>query len=193
MLPKIIFKHSYIYSKNIAYWQKKDISEKGLEKLKQHKDKLERVFKKEGKKILPAIERASGLKWHQNEIACYIVKNSFSFSDPLTIGFEKGPKKIEYYVDVLTHELIHQILTEKENWLKIEKNWNKLMRKYKKYSWRTKVHVIVHAIHAEVLKSIFNEKRLQSEIKNTKSPDYIKAWEVVLMDGSKNIIKELLK
>lgn len=189
MLPKIIFRNSWIYDqillpirgKEFKFPKKKDFSRiiKGLEE----------AWKKSGNKILAEISHVTRLKWHEKEIVIYITAGIHPFSDPLTLNVRGDT---QHRIDVLTHELIHRIVSDKQNWTKLQRNWQTLMKTYKNETEITKRHVPIHAIHEHIFRKIFNSSRLNKEVKSTKHKDYQRAWEIVKQVGYKQIINKLM-
>ena len=144
-------------------------------------------------KILKELSVISGLKWKKESIICYVVGKCIPFSDPLTIKIYKEYSP-NYFIDVLTHELIHRLFTQSENMRKSKKAWSYFHRKYKNEKFNTIIHIPVHAIHAHIILKYFGEKRLKREIESLSHlPDYKKAWDVVRGEGCQNIIKEFNK
>ena len=141
--------------------------------------------------ILKEMSHVTGLKWKEKKIVCYVVGRALPFSDPLTIGTYR---KKEGFIDVLTHELIHQLFIQPGNEDKSSKTWKYFYTKYKAETHKVKVHVPLHAIHEHLFRTIMGEKRLQEELDWTKNiPDYGRSWEIVQKEGYQNIIKEFKK
>jgi hypothetical protein len=67
---------------------------------------VEKLWNKVGKKVLREISKVTSLKWKSKVIHCYVVGKCVPFSDPLTLPIYKEK---DYFIDVLIHELIHQI------------------------------------------------------------------------------------
>ncbi len=110
------------------------------------------------------------------------------FSDPLTLPVYKNK---EYFIDVLTHELIHQLFMQKGNYEKSKKAWKHIHSKYKKESFVTRIHIPLYAIHSYIYEKLFNEKRIDRDMHRSKFfPDYKKAWGVVTKEGYEKIIEE---
>ena len=145
---------------------------------------LQKEWDEWGSKILAEIASISRLQWHEKEIIVYLTGGVRPYSDPLTLNLRST-------IDTLTHELIHRILTEPENWRLFKNSWEELMQKYSQEPEKTRTHVIVHAIHTPILKNLFGEERYQKERNSMTSPDYVRAWEIVDRDGYEDIIKEL--
>ena len=151
-----------------------------------HVQKLEKAWAKYGGKILTEIRRVTKLSWREKEIVCYVTAGVIPYSDPLTLNLRSD-------IDTTTHELIHRIVSEPENWKRIKGNWMMLMKKYKSEPQRTKTHIVIHAIHAAILKKLFGEKRLKREKKAVRDQKYIRSWKIVDVEGYENIIKVLTK
>ena len=81
------------------------------------------MWRKDEEKLLKELADISGLRWQEKSMACYVVGRCIPFSDPLTIKVYKE-LPLNYFVDVLTHELIHQLFTQNDNLQKSKKAWN---------------------------------------------------------------------
>ena len=183
-MPKLIFRRSWLYDQALA--RKRGYKMPSDRALDKHMYKMEKEWTKHGRKVLEKITMTTKLSWQEKEIVCYITAGVIPYSDPLTLNLRSD-------IDTLTHELIHRILSEPDNWLRIKSNWVKLMKKYRGEAQETKTHIAIHAIHVAVLKKLFGEKRLKKEKRAISDPRYVRAWEIVDADGYKNIIKELTK
>lgn len=181
-LPKIIFRRSWLYDNALARNQEFVITDERI--MDAHLKKLERAWMKVERVVLKEISRLTKLPWHEKEIVVYFTSGVRAFSDPLTLNPSAN-------IEALTHELIHRIISEPENWKKIEKNWKKLLSHYKSESKTTKSHIFVHAIHGALIKKLFGEVRLRKEKESISLPDYIRAWEIVDEAGYPYIIGAL--
>ena len=199
MLPEIEFRYSFIYQEEIHLPKTKDYNRTKWEK---EANKFIQKLKKEWQKhtkILGYMSSLTGLKWKENKIKCYVVMLSESgpISDPLTIPIKSKhknkifPLDINGFIDILTHELIHQLFLQNEK--QINKYFDNIInKKYKKQPWNTRIHIPIHAIHKKIFDKFFGKKRLQKEIKNCSNyPEYKKAWDIVIKEGEDNIIKEM--
>lgn len=194
MIPQLEMRYSYIYDNGYRnspsikkYLKKINKSYPSREQIMIFIKKLNKEWKKHNIKILKSIEKTTDLKWREKKIICYVIGAGRAISDPLTIGVYK---KTDKTIDVLTHELIHQIQIQTEN-KKWNKWWNYLRKKYKKESITTKAHIFLSAVHKEIYLDLFSNKRLQRDIKEcNKFPDYKRAWDIVEKEGNKNIIKK---
>lgn len=183
-MPKLIFRRSWLYDQALA--RKRGYKMPSHEALDAHVRKLEKEWAKYGKKILTEITRITKLSWHEKEVVCYVTAGVIPYSDPLTLNLRSN-------IDTVTHELIHRIVSEPENWERVKGNWMTLMRKYKSEPQQTRMHIVIHAIHATILKKLFGEKRLKKEKKTVRDPKYTRSWAIVDAEGYENIVKELTK
>jgi len=189
-LPKIEFCDSWIYDDQWRYFYQKLGKEYPAHgKLPARLRRLEKAWQKDGDRILREMEKATGLRWQEKKIQCFVVGRMVPFSFPLTIMVEEGP--IERTVDILTHELIHQLFVQNDKGGEAYGAWAHIHRKYKKEPFNTRIHIPVHAVHHRVLGKLFGEKRLEREMASLKGfPEYERAWEIVLEEGAEEILAE---
>ena len=106
VIPKTEIRYSYIYNKQFD----SNFSYKDKNKLQRKCRKFGILYKKYIKQILKEIEKSQG-KWKRKYIPIYIVeKSKTSFSDPLTLKYQKNPKLM---LVIMTHELLHNNLSKK--------------------------------------------------------------------------------
>ena len=182
---KVLFRRSSLYDQALKREKKFSKAPKD-EILYAHMRKIEKEWTKHSGKILKELSKITKLKWREKEIVAYVTWGVIPYSNPLTLNLRSD-------IDTLTHELIHRILSEWGNWQLIKKSWIGLMKKYKTESQTTRVHIVVHAIHALLLKKLFGEKRLKKEKKTVRDPQYIRSWEIAERNGYENIVKELTR
>jgi len=196
MLPKVIFKYSWIYDNHFKHchslWLKNDQKRTKYNKYPSNRQvlsysrKVEKLWNKQEIKILKEISNVSGLKWKVKNIDCYIVGYGIAFSDPLTISTYYKSNK---FIDILTHELIHQIFIQNFNITK--KSWKYFHKKYKNKSITTRIHIVLHAIHSKIYYRLFSFNNLNRDIRASNSQrDYKISWEIVNKEGYENIINE---
>lgn len=85
------------------------------------------------------------------------------FSYPLTI-MVYADQPIDYTVDVLTHELIHQLFVQNDKGGAAYESWAHIFRKYKQEPFNTQIHISVYAVHHEIFSRLLTEKRLKREM-----------------------------
>ena len=146
-------------------------------------------------KILPALEKILGAAFRQPIIDVHTVPGIRDMSDPLIMNFMTEPDE---FVDRLTHELIHKLLTDntayslndtnKPTWLGNE--WQKL---FGDHDFDTLIHIPVHAIHKHVYLDILKEpERLKRDLEGTAdNKPYAEAWKYVSEHDYKKIISDL--
>jgi len=194
LIPKIIFKYSWIYDQNwkIVWLDSKKKVFKTYpspEMVFKYIKKIEKLWRKEEKKVLTEISKITGLKWQEKFIDCYVVGRRIPFSQPLTMQVYE---KYDYFIDVLTHELIHNIFIQNEK--NLGNCWKYFFEKYKKEPNNTQVHIYLHAFHKHIFLKLYNERRLKREIESiSRFPAYKRSWEIVQRDGYQNIINEFVK
>lgn len=198
MIPTVRFKFSWIYDQNyrkspgIQRWLKEqELNYPSIDKIKAYIEKAERSWRPIEKKILSEQSKILGLPWHEKETVCYLVGVGIPFSDPLTISIIKRSENA--FVDVLTHEMVHQLFMQGNNYENSKKAWDYIYTKYKSESQVTKIHIPLHALHKHILLNFFDKKRFSNEMKSVKSPDYIRSWEIVERDGYEQILQEFTK
>lgn len=144
-------------------------------------------------KILAAMTDLLELQFRQNIIDVYIAPWIIAFSDPLVIGVMQKP---DVFVDTLTHELIHRLLTDNTtvpHELFLLPEWEKLFSN--SHTFNTLVHIPVHAVHKAICFEVLHEpKRIERDIKSckdNKASDYVAAWDYVEKHDFKGIINKL--
>lgn len=202
MIPKINFKWSFIYQEEIhlpkSAEYKREVSEKYV------KDFIRKVssrWEKIGNNILKYMEEITNLKWKKSGIDCYVIEVSQfgPISDPLTIPInlfynsQISSLSVDRFIDMMVHELIHNLFVQNEDKI-MDDYFDYLIKKYKGVGWNAAIHVPVHAIHKEIFMKFFDEKRLEEEINACSYyPEYEKAWDIVIKEGSGEIIETMKK
>ena len=138
-------------------------------------------------KILKGLIEITGLDFKNQIIDVHIVSgNPRQISNPLIIKSGFLPDE---FVDVLTHELLHRLLT-------INKIKKEIMvsEKYTEETVATQNHIIVHAllkyIYLDILK---DDSRLRKNIEDSKkhsTNEYARAWDIVEKEGYMKLINE---
>lgn len=192
LLPKIIFKYSWIYDFQWKLvYEKLNLKDKYGEypssvELKDYVEQIKGSWEKVGDKILVSLAEYSGLRWQKDEIIVYVVgKGTIPFSDPLTVPAYIDNQ--EYFIDVVTHELIHNLLTQNDEITR--PYWAFIGEKYPDASRTTQSHLIVHALHTKIYKEFRGEDRLKIDQERLKNEDYVNSWKLVEKEGYENIIQ----
>lgn len=188
MIPKITFRYSWIYdghAREYARSQKvKHIV--SIATVQRFRERLERAWRPHERDVLHAIARVTGLPWGEREIMIYVRCRGRDFSDPLSIRYHRS---LIGGVDVLTHELIHRNVAYTSHQQAMRRARNVLARRHRGESESTRIHILIHAVHAVVFRRCFSEARLRNEIRHMQSfEDYRRAWEIVQEEGAEEIL-----
>lgn len=187
---KVEFIYSKIYCEILL--RKENLDLEILDKIDFQKKirEIKKEWKKYEKEILNEISNLTNLKWRDSKIKCYIVTRTVPFSEPLTIP---AYKEVDRFIDVLIHELIHQIFMQGKNYTLSKGAWKHVFDKYKNESRRTKIHIPLHAIHSHMYLKFFNKERMQRDLDAIRAFDkesYKRSWKIIQKEGYDNIIRE---
>lgn len=136
------------------------------------------------------------LEFKHNIIDVYIAPWFNAFSDPLVIGVTSEP---DHFVDMLTHELLHRLLTD-NNKFTIHGTENELGDKWSKlfgadHSFDCLIHIPVHAVHKALYLDILKEpKRYERDLEITEQYNqeaYVNSWRYVEDNDYKKIVSKL--
>lgn len=154
---------------------------------------------KHEKKVLGTLESQLGVTFRKNIIDVYIAPWFYAFSDPLVMGITFSP---EEFVDQLTHELIHILLTDNTKKsidslnTQVGDEWSKVFGK--NHSFTTLIHIPVHALHREVYKALYKDEAEARELSERRklsennASDYLKAWQYV-DEHTEDVIIDMVK
>jgi hypothetical protein len=100
------------------------------------------------------------------------------------------------FIDVLTHELLHRLLTDNTTIsydTNLRRTWSELFGRDHKPA--TLVHIPVHAVHKAIYLDVLKEpSRFERDFAGNKKHEavpYIEAWAYVEENGYKEIIEQL--
>jgi hypothetical protein len=208
-IPCICFKYSEIYDQQVSRLvrsygiKRRDrverwfaaLGSKGYPssiKILNYLNIVKPLWQEHGNWILRELATATSLRWKDKEIPCYVVGRCIPFSEPLTIPvFEKCP---DYFMDILTHELIHQLFNQGNNGNRTGKAREYFDEKFKTESAITRIHIPIHALHAHVFLKLFDEARLRRELDLMRFfPNYKRSWSIVQRSGHEQIMHEFVK
>ncbi|MBP7770416.1 MAG: hypothetical protein KA066_00715 [Candidatus Pacebacteria bacterium] len=152
-------------------------------------DALKASWSEWGPKVLDELHAITRLEWLDKDIRCYIVSGTkSSFSHPLTLKLYKDP---EHMFDTFVHELIHRLLNNPLHPEEHKAARKKFMEPHQGESMVVKNHIILHALHAQVVLNLYGQERLDRVIAIVKSADYLRAWDIVHERGREQILKEV--
>ena len=171
----------------------KEISEKnkgkypGFKNIQNKINSFQKAWRPVEKKVLRGLIKILDLNFRQNTIDVFIVGKCRSFSNPMVISSHYAK---DDFVDVLTHEILHRLLTDNMNdRLNVSEIWD-MMFPGERMTVRN--HVLVHAVHKHIYLDILKSpKRLKNDIKtSSKFPDYKRSWDIVEERGYLVIIAD---
>ncbi len=155
-------------------------------------------WKKYEKQIIDYICATLGIQFYRDVVDVHIAQFFIPKSEPLIISCMDDP---DTFVDTLTHELIHVLLTDNDvlqlpgddrNY-QLADEWASLFGE--QHSFTTLVHIPAHALHSKVFADVFkDDARLKRDIKILErfdSTDYLKSWDYVQQVGADDVITKL--
>lgn len=199
-IPQVRIKFSELLYDNVSVhlnelWAKGRDSIASKEQCEEWAENYRQEWAKYESKILPAICQELSLEFHKPVIDVSLAPWIRAMSDPLIMSFNKYPNQ---FVDALTHELVHVLLTDNNKFTffddgaePLDERWKKLFGE--EHSFTTLVHIPVHAVLKYVYLDVLDEpNRLERDIDdNKKTPGYKEAWQYVEDNDYKQIINKL--
>ncbi len=166
-----------------------DDAEKYTEKYKNAWSKYEDI-------IIQGLINKLGLNFYKPVIDVSLADYMLPMSQPIIINFRNEP---DVFIDVLTHELIHVLLTDNQ-YFQIATSEFDLISKWKKlfgdYDFNTLVHIPVQAIMKYVYLDILKDPiRLDRDIENSNNLEgndaYKDSWSYVMNNDYNEIIEKI--
>ena len=166
-VPEIRFHNAWLltdafvtYTKQIEKFKDRPVP--SWEGIQERIDKNSEIWRKGEKEIVTAMQKIVGLNFYQNIIDVYIVygwKSAFSSPMVLSMRYEG-----EEFIDVLTHELLHRLITDNIQKKKY-KEW--LSETYPEVTDKSTLnHIAIHAIHKEIYLNVLKRPdRLEFDLK----------------------------
>jgi hypothetical protein len=161
-------------------------------------EKYRQEWTKYNDTILADMCQPLDLKFRQSDIEVTLAPWFKPISQPLIIGYNYGADE---FVDILTHELIHVLLTDNNKYSFWGKTFDDvLVTKWKKlfgedHDSNTLLHIPVHAVHKYIYLDVLHEEsRLERDQKwyeNDSSSPYFQSWRYVDGHDYKEIISQL--
>jgi len=144
------------------------------------------------KKILQGLRNITGLEFTQNTIDVYVAPYFHAFSSPMVLG--PHLKSEDELLNVLTHEIIHRLLTDNTTYdlyHEFPPDWQSLYGP--DHAINTLVHIPVHAIMEKLYKEVIERPDLIRYDKKyvQEWEDYVAAWNYVEKHGYQKIIDQL--
>ncbi|MEX2054001.1 MAG: hypothetical protein WD883_00435 [Candidatus Colwellbacteria bacterium] len=193
-MPNIRIKRGYllepIFTSLIRSRQGKDWNPLRGAQLSEKITQFQLAWAKEGDSIMEAICSFLGLDFAQKEIDVYIVPGISALSDPLIVG---SNIKVGLFTDMLTHELIHRLLTENTRELPVGNIWREMFPDVD--DRKVLNHILVHAVHKHIYLDVLEDKvRYEEDVERaTRKEAYKKSWAMVNELGYTTLIENFKK
>ena len=170
------------------------------EEAEEYTENYRRAWKLKGSMILSRMQECLGISFYKSVIDVNIAADIIPKSQPLIIDFSTRPN---HFVDLLTHELAHVLLTDNTaiSLMGADRNfelgliWQKLFDNEKDFA--TVFEIPAYAVFKKIAIDIHNdESRIARDKKDLvlyKATPNIKAWEYVEKVGHEVIIEKLKK
>ncbi|MEX2008449.1 MAG: hypothetical protein WD850_03100 [Candidatus Spechtbacterales bacterium] len=146
------------------------------------------AWQQEEERLLAGMQEVTGLTFFENRIPVYVVGSyEGAFSDPIVISSRTDS---DWFVDVLTHELIHRLGDYNTQGVKAEVVTVGLFSDITDSTILR--HVFVHAVHAHLYLEVLGDaNRLKRDVeRGEEPPEYREAWNVVEQTGYQNILND---
>lgn len=188
-LPEIRFKSPFLLEPMIrAFVEVKGWKIPPSEDMKTLIEEAKKTWNTSSEQILKGMCEVTGLEFYSNTIDVYLALGyRGGISSPMIISAHKKDKEL---LSLLTHEILHRLLTDNTKKLDVKTIWKKMFPEIKEQKIRN--HIVLHAIHKELLLSILKDKGELDRIVafNQKFEQYKKAWDIVDERGHESIINE---
>lgn len=196
---KVIFRYSWIYDQQqkgfyedrvkLGYTRNMPEKYPTSEEIKEYIEKVKNIWIDLEEKILQEFCHITGFEWQNDTTICYVVGYSIPFSDPLTVPMYK--EYPDWFIDNLTHELLHRFLHENYNQHNLQKYWSFVDEKYADLSELARYHLIIHAIHTAIYLKFFDQQRVNRNIEMMSgAKEYKISWDKVKEEGYEKIIRD---
>jgi hypothetical protein len=157
-------------------------------KLQRAVNEYYKSWEKWGSKLLPELQKVTGLVFAQNHIDIYIidVESKRAISNPMILPASLSVREFNF---CLTHELTHRLTSDNTAGV----NWHTRAQKlYPNEKVLVANHVMIYAVLQAAYVKLDMREALESGIRLSQdSPAYMKAWETIKQEGHQNILKKL--
>ena len=199
--PEIRIYYSWLLHDNVSRHLDKQLGdgtwkmEEDFDTLTQYAANYQAAWNPVGATILGSITKVLGIQFYQQVIDVPCAHWFRNQSEPLMMNFYYQP---DQFVDQLTHELCHVLLTDNHlfstkttNAVNLLERWQRLFGT--EHSTVTLVHIPVHALCKYVYLDVLKQpERLKRDIEDVKNyEDYATSWKYVNQHDYKQIIASL--
>lgn len=198
-LPEVRINFAWLLFNDESQWLAGDRKLENFSKYEEWTVDYRKEWRKHEQKILTALQTALGVEFYKSVIDVSCAPYFVTKSDPLVVNFLNEP---DQFVDVLTHELCHVLLTDNNKLqlrgdkpsIDLAKTWYTLFGK--NHDFKALVHIPVHALSKYIYLEILKEpSRLDRDIESILdfNTAYLEAWRYVNKNNYKKIISDLKK
>lgn len=192
-LPEIRIRHSRLMTRSIStslikYHRGPDAEVSELEVYLKKADAYRDGWKVKEQAILSGMTNELGLNFYLPVIDATLAPMVPTFSTPLTLNYRFTPDE---FIDALTHELIHILLSDNIYSISFE---HLKMEQWPNENDKTRNHILVHAVLAFIdTETLAEPARMERDSMSCHdNPPYRRAWEIVKEQGYRPVI-ELIK
>lgn len=198
-IPEIRFRNSWLLVNALKeleppYFQTKEGA--GLldtDWVESRAQEYKKAWKPYEERLLEGMCDTLGLHFKQNTIDIYVAPFGHAYSDPMVISTKLDADRT---VEVITHEILHRLLTDNTSWPGYEglnEKWQELFGS--EHTFNTLIHIPVHAMLKYLFVDVLNEpERYKRDVEKCSAwPDYRAAWDYVNKNNYQLIIDDLKK
>jgi hypothetical protein len=191
--PKILIGYgSFLQPMFTEYWraEQKDLNWQPLtrDEIFDRVKAYIKVWKPFEEKVINGLIGATNLHFAENLVSVFVISGYYGgFSDPVVISSDVPEER---FVNLLSHELTHRLLTFNEEDISAGYIFDKMFSDI--LDAKTRNHIIVHAILQYLYIDVLNDQeRLDKDIQYYKDyKGYREAWDIVLERGYKQLLDE---
>jgi hypothetical protein len=178
------------FFKSLFTYQYKATTANGVDSYPSAEEVLKKVeeFKKSWQEMSSAltfVQQVLGLNFYQTLIDVYVVGHTqHPISSPVVIS---STKTESVFVDSLTHELLHRLISDNKQKIRAREILAKL---FPKETMLCRNHIVLHAVLEKVyLEFLHQPERLSdNRARDESAVDYRRAWKIVQKQGSDAVI-----
>jgi hypothetical protein len=194
MIPKVEFVYFGAFDRGLSKLVKRGWTKRNEKYARMRIKTLESAWRRLEGKTLKEMAKATGLKWRDKKITCYVINYGLApTSHPLILALHERDRRARRdlkLIDDLVHELIH-VLFVSNNFSRL-----KIWKRFEKERKGVRAHVYLYALHTHLFLKIFGENRLKRERKWAEGREntgqiYARAWEIVDRYSHENLLKRL--
>lgn len=137
--------------------------------------------------VLSFMQEVLELNFYQSTINAYVVGSMRGgISAPIVIGSKHAP---DYYADLLTHEIAHNLIGDNKQNIPIG---SILLKLFPDETFVCRNHIVLHALMKKIFLEFLHipESLERTKERDKKAPDYTRAWEIMEAMGEDAVIAQ---